>query len=397
MESESKPAGLDERRCLPGAATPLPVLPSGLLLLALLAAPAALQPTDVLGQEPQESEEPLEPDSLVAVGGECRSLIAFSSAREEGSGVYVMSPHGGESRLLAAVPGALQIAWSPDGRRLAFLSVISEDEEEFSPFAGLRFHAFLYTIRADGSDLRRVSEYPVTMGFGWSPDSRRFALASAVETGGGSTGIYVAAADGGEAWQRVTDLDGVHMFPAWSSDGSAIAFAAKHGDETSLRLVSPDGSERRTVLAVPGSRAWRLFRPVWAPGGALLAFGEGRGVYTVSAREGGVPQKIQDGAGEPHAWSPSRRKLLLGEGAEGRGRVFLVDLDTLGETQLAGDAGAAGANSPSPDWGRVAYTAIVDEQSDVMVVDVEKGTSLNLTQHPANDYFPAWSPCQPEK
>jgi hypothetical protein len=30
------------------------------------------------------------------------------------------------------------------------------------------------------------------------------------------------------------------------------------------------------------------------------------------------------------------------------------------------------------------------------VVDVEDGSALNITQHPANDYFPAWSPCLPE-
>lgn len=341
-------------------------------------------------------QEPAGPRAAVEAAVECRSLIAFASAREGGSGVYVANPDGSGTRLLVEVPGALQLAWAPDGRRLAFLSVVSRDEDEFGDYAGLRFHAFLYTIRPDGSDLRRISEYPVAMGFSWSPDSRRFALVSAVETGGGSNGIYVAEAEGGGAWQRVTDVDGVHMFPAWSSDGSAIAFTAKHGDETSLRVVSPDGSESRTLLAVSGSRAWRMFRPVWAPGGALLAFGEGRGVYTISAREGGTPQKVQDGAGEPRAWSPSRRKLLLGEGAEGRGRVFIIDLDTLEETQLAGDAGAAGASTPAPDWDRVAYTAIVGEQSDVMVVGVEGESPYNLTDHPANDYFPAWSPCLPQ-
>ena len=371
-------------------ALPLPAASPALLLSAALLVSAAPRPSELLAQQPAASEA--RPSS----GDACPSLIAFASARDEGSGVYLMEPDGRETRLLVGVPGALQLAWAPDGSRLAFLSVIPRDEEEFGQFAGLRFHAFLYTIRPDGSDLRRVSEYPVTMGFSWSPDSRRFALASAVETGGGSTGVYVAEAEGGGAWQRVTDVDGVHMFPAWSSDGTAIAFTAKHGDETSLRIVSPDGEETRTILAVSGSRAWRLFRPVWAPGGALLAFGEGRGVYTVSAREDGRPQKVQDGSGEPHAWSPSRRNLLLGEGAEGRGRVFLIDLDTLAENELAGDAGAAGASTPSPDWARVAYTAIVGEQSDVTVVDVQSGAATNLTRHAANDYFPAWSPCLPE-
>ena len=323
-------------------------------------------------------------------GQECRSLIAFSSDRKEAPGIYVMNPDGGEPRLVVEVPGALQIEWSPSGERIAFLSVTAEDEKLFGPFAALRFHAFLYTVKPDGSDLVRHGTNPISMGFSWSPDGRQVAFASAVETGG-ATLPYLAELDGG-AWRKLTDAEGVYMYPAWSADGGAIAFAARRGDKTSLRVVTPDARDERAVVEVAGSRAYRMFRPVWAPAGRMVAFAEGRAIFTVSTIEG-EPQRIASGPGEPYAWSPGQRSVLMGEGGEGRARVFLVDLDTLEEQTLATDAGVGGASSPSPLWDRVAYTAIPGEQADVFVVGMDGGPAVNLTDHPANDYFPAWSPC----
>ena len=328
--------------------------------------------------------------SGAARGQDCRTLIAFSSDREGAPGIYVVSPDGGEPKLVASVPGALQIEWSPDGSRIGFLSVTAEDAGLFEQFSALRFHAFLYTVKPDGSDLVRHGTFPISMGFSWSPDGRQVAFASALETGG-PTSIYVAELDGGR-WQKLTDAEGTHMFPEWSADGQRIAFAARRGDVTSLRVVDPDGREERAVVEVSGARAYRLFRPVWAPAGRMVAFAEGRAVFVVSAAEG-EPRRIASGPGEPHAWSPGQRSVLLGEGAEGRARVFLVDLDTLEEQTLAADAGAGGASSPSPGWDRVAYTAIFDEQADVFVVGTDGSSPRNLTDHPANDYFPVWSPC----
>ncbi len=329
--------------------------------------------------------------SPVSAGSQdCPTLIAFSSDRPEAAGIYVVSPDGGDPELVVSVPGALQVEWSPDGKRIAFLSVTSEDEKLFEPFSALRFHAFLYTVKPDGSDLVRHGAYPISMGFSWSPDGRRVAFTSALETGR-ATSVYVAELDGGE-WQKLTDVDGNYMFPEWSADGEMIAFAARRGDETSLRVVTPDGREEQAVVEVSGSRAYRMFRPVWAPAGRMVAFAEGRAVFIVSTIEG-EPQQIATGPGEPHGWSPGQRFVLLGEGAEGRGRVFVIDLDTLKEQTLASDAGVGGASSPSPQWDRVAYTAIPNEQADVFIVGMDGAPAVNLTDHPANDYFPAWSPC----
>lgn len=128
----------------------------------------------------------------------------------------------------------------------------------------------------------------------------------------------------------------------------------------------------------------------------MLAFAEGRGTYIVSAN-GGDPRRVDTGAGEPRAWLPDRRRLLMAESSGSGGRVFLVDVDAIEDRTLAADAGAGGESSASPLWDRVAYTAIVDGQADVYLVSIDGGSSRNLTRHEANDYLPAWSPCTSEE
>ncbi len=101
-------------------------------ILALAAVVGAVTtPDDVRAQAGERSP-------VSARRQDCRTLIAFSSDRTEAPGIYVISPDGGAAELVVSVPGALQVEWSPDGRRIAFLSVTSEDERLFEPFSALR-------------------------------------------------------------------------------------------------------------------------------------------------------------------------------------------------------------------------------------------------------------------
>jgi dipeptidyl aminopeptidase/acylaminoacyl peptidase len=118
------------------------------------------------------------------------------------SRIEIRSPRG---RLLRRVttPGLWDPAWSPDGRELITAALASPD------------HAL---VRRDGSGAERLTqgEEPV-----WSPDGRRIAFIRGAD-------VYTMRADG-SAVRRVmrsrvrnTDIRGV----AWSPDGRRIAFAA---------------------------------------------------------------------------------------------------------------------------------------------------------------------------
>jgi TolB protein len=105
-------------------------------------------------------------------------------------------PSGFTRGIEARVPRS----WSPDGTRILFQS----DREGNSE---------IYTIKADGSDLRRLTDNPANdENPTWSPDGRRIAFSSSRD---GNAEIYVMDAEGGLP-TRLTRNPAKDDTPVWS-------------------------------------------------------------------------------------------------------------------------------------------------------------------------------------
>ena len=181
-----------------------------------------------------------------------RGVVAVASVILVG-GLLVTPALGIGSRLLELIqspPGRPDVqtpVWSPDGRRIAFLSRRDGNKE-------------LYVMNADGSGQRRLTrDASISATPAWSPDGRTLAFESVRD---GTTGVYVVNADGGG--QRRLARNG-HA-PAWSPDGRTIAFFSG----PKIYLMNADGSEhRRLTKPVVGGRQRSL---AWSPDGRKLAF-----------------------------------------------------------------------------------------------------------------------------
>jgi Lysyl oxidase/WD40-like Beta Propeller Repeat len=166
------------------------------------------------------------------------ATLAVSRSAVVGGGVYVV----GDGRTRLITPGAVDAAWSPDGRRLAYAA------------AGAGEATDVYVSDADGTHVGRITRTSAVDEASprWSPDGMRLVFEQAGR-------IVVAKADGSR--QRVLAAG---LQPAWSPGGQRIAFE-RDGD---LFLVRASGGKARPLAVAAGSQN----APAWSPEGRRLAY-----------------------------------------------------------------------------------------------------------------------------
>ena len=189
--------------------------------------------------------------------------IAFFSLRDGNREIYVMGEDGAGAVNLTRDPGEdLLPDWSPDGERIAFFSTRGLAPGALGPFPGA-----IYTMRPDGSELRRVTEDPLDgpLGPAWSASGDSLYFGRTVE---GQVDVFVIAADGsGE--RRVTETAEVSEYGVDASpDGRWLTFHAATDAGATIDIMRTDGSGRRSVVAETGYH----YDPRFSPDGEWIAY-----------------------------------------------------------------------------------------------------------------------------
>ena len=147
-------------------------------------------------------------------------------------------------------PYDINPAWSPDGKRIAFISSRPEHVR------GSRFH--IYLMERDGSGVRRIapSVAASTARPNWSPDGTHLAFVGREEDSPHSSQQYayvVHVNDGG-----LTNLGRTWTAPEWSPDGTRLAFVGWDGSERVLVSTTLDGSISRNITEVSKSPPYHV-------------------------------------------------------------------------------------------------------------------------------------------
>ena len=186
------------------------------------------------------------------------NLIAFVSRRA----LHTMKADGSDMQSIGAVDFAVPSSppqWSPDGSRIAFAG----GDETGNPI-------YLYTVRADGSELMRFGEAQEQL-VRWSPDGSQLALAK-VEDGKVKIDLVNA---GGSASRQLVQFTPEDLAPegmtsmSWSPDGSEILFVPSFGGYeerySMISVVGLDGSQVRHLT----DRISRSYAS-WSPDGSRI-------------------------------------------------------------------------------------------------------------------------------
>ena len=274
-------------------------------------------------------------------------------------------------------------------------------------------------MNADGSGLRTVYAGGLLGHPRWSPDGLKLVFSGQATVLPPSTPcwyydatcqlkIFVANADGSAGLTHLTDdLSWNSADPAWSPDGSRIAFTYRFDeldDAYSIDVMNADGSGLKRV-AYPSNWETDLYMaPTWSPNGRLLAFQfmsvasngtalsqilitdlSGSGLRTLVPAFATVYKWSPSGASGPE-WSPDGSRVLF---RNDRG-LAMAPLDGSAITKLTADA-TDGMASWTPQ-GRILFTRVVGGESRIHIMNADGSRVAMVPEPSGNNYWPSSAP-----
>jgi Tol biopolymer transport system component len=204
------------------------------------------------------------------------------SVKSDGSGVTPLT------RLTALQADAVGAAWSPDGSKIAFESFRALDgSDAVSANAVLN----VWVMKNDGSGATPLTRLTAvnahSFGPVWSPDGSKIAFAALRALDGsdavGTENIWIINADatGAAPLSKLTASAATSSGPAWSPDGSKIAFlsaraldgsnAGNTNNTSNIWVMKSDGTGALPLTKLTANGALSFFS-VWSPDGGKIAF-----------------------------------------------------------------------------------------------------------------------------
>jgi Tol biopolymer transport system component len=227
------------------------------------------------------------------------------------AGLYAMRIDGTDRRFLTSQVGdGSRLAWSPDSTRIAMAGYLAEGNG-------------IAIVNADGTGYTQIGADSLgATSVAWSPDGRTLAFSTALGVSYGyQASIYRMNTDGSNITPiYVPTGDSGVLYPAWSPDGSHLAFAiGPMGSEMHIVVTNADGSDERAITSAPMCGDSTVYvndiNPSWSRDGGYLVFQRERGpqpcsgsaatgtdVYLVHASGFGLTQLTHDGTSFGPSW-----------------------------------------------------------------------------------------------
>jgi len=274
------------------------------------------------------------------INGIAETKIYFISSRTGSKEVWVMDYDGANQHAVTHLGSiALSPRISPDNSRIAFAALGKEG----------------WSVRMYSLELNRLVSFP-----------------------GGTAG-------------------GSNQSPAWTADGSRIAFSSARTGDAEIWVAEANGANPRRVTYFTGPDV----APVWNPRtNAQIAWVSGRTglpqIYTMDQDGSNVQRMTDGGYAVSPSWAPNGGFLTFswnrkyGPGAPGGQDIYVMDIATKRWLQLTHDAGSNDYPSWSPDGRHIVFERKVGGHTEIWSM-LSDGTEQHQLTNAGNSFMPNWS------
>ncbi len=268
-------------------------------------------------------------EKLTGIAGVFATKVAYVTAEQRGqSRLYslVVADQDGENEhtIMESTDPIMSPAWSPDSRRLAYVS-----------FEGSRSSIFVQTLRT-GNRLRVSNEPGINGAPAFSPDGRKLV----VTLGGvdGNPDIHVLDLNARQK-QRLTTHRAIDTEGSWSPDGRFIYFTSDRSGGPQIYRVSATGGTPERISFEGSYNA----RPRLSPDGTKLAMVHNdQGNYRIAVMDIKRRDLLVVSAGsqdESPSFAPNSDTLIYATRLRGDGVLETVTADGLIRQRLASRRG----------------------------------------------------------